>query len=219
MHSSPSNPTVFIVDDDQQMRESLVTLLEVLGFKVRAFSGPTSFHRFYCAEMPGCVLLDIRMPRQSGLALYEQLLKEGKRIPVIFITAHADVSTALTAMKTGAVEFLEKPFGREILVDRIQKAIALDAQWRRDDAKFASLSERIARLTVRERETLDLIQAGATNKSIAVKLSITERAVEMRRSAIMQKLQVRSVAEVIDICTTHRILADFRRAAAQRMAH
>ena len=210
MHSSPSNPTVFVVDDDQQMRESLITLLEVLGFKVRAFSGPASFHRFYRAEMPGCLLLDIRMPRQSGLALYEQLLKEGKRIPVIFITAQADVATALTAMRTGAVEFLEKPFGREILVDRIQKALALDAQWRRDDAKFASLSERIARLTVRERETLDLIQAGATNKSIAVKLSITERAVEMRRSAIMQKLQVRSVAEVIGISTTHRILADIR---------
>ena len=218
MPSSPSaSPTVFVVDDDQQMRESLVTLLEILDFNVHAFSAPGGFHRYYRAEMPGCLLLDIRMPRQSGLDLYEQLLKEGKRLPVIFITAHADVSTALAAMKTGAIEFLEKPFGREVLVNRIQKALALDSEWRRDDAEFAALSERVERLTLRERETLELIQAGATNKAIAVKLSISERAVEMRRSAIMRKLQVRSVAEVIDLSTTYRILADLRRAAAERI--
>jgi FixJ family two-component response regulator len=220
MLPSPStNPTVFVVDDDQQMRDSLVALLEVLDFKVHAFRAPGNFHRFYRAEMRGCLLLDIRMPRQSGLELYEQLLHEGKRLPVIFITAHADVSTAVAAMKTGAIEFLEKPFDRETLVDRVRKALALDAEWRRHDSEFAALNERIVRLTLRERETLELIQAGETNKAIAAKLSITERAVEMRRSAIMRKLQVRSVAEVIDISATHRILADLRRAAAERITH
>ena len=220
MLPSPSaKPTVFVVDDDQQMRDSLVALLEVLDFKVQAFGAPGGFHRYYRAEMPGCLLLDIHMPRQSGLELYEQLLKEGKRLPVIFITAHADVSTAVAAMKTGAIEFIEKPFDRKTLVDRVHKALALDVEWRRHDAEFAALNERIERLTSRERETLQLIQAGETNKAIAARLSITERAVEMRRSAIMRKLQVRSAAEVIDLSATHRILADLRRAAAERISH
>jgi FixJ family two-component response regulator len=215
--SPPANPTVFVVDDDQQMRDSLVALLEVFCFNVQAFSAPGGFHRFYRTEMPGCLLLDIRMPRQSGLALYEQLLQECKRLPVIFITAHADVSTAVAAMKTGAIEFLEKPFDRETLVDRIRKALALDAEWRRQDADFAALNDCIERLTPRERETLAMIQAGETNKAIAARSSLTERAVEMRRAAIMRKLQVRSVAEVVDLAATHRILADLRRADANRI--
>lgn len=212
-------PTVFVVDDDRPMRESLVALLAALAYRVEAFAAPGAFQRHYRAEMPGCLLLDVQMPRQSGLELYEQLLREGKRLPVIFITAHADVSTAVAAMKTGAIEFLEKPFDRETLVDRVQKALQLDAEWRRRDAEFASLNERVARLTPREQETLALLQAGATNKAIASQLSITERAVEMRRSAIMRKLQVRSAAEVIDLSTTHRILAELRRAAAERIGY
>src|SRR5215218_7956159 len=108
--AAPSHQTVFVVDDDQEMRDSLRALLVILGFQVTAFATPGSFHRFYRSEMPGCLLLDIRMPRQTGLELYERLLEEGKRLPVIFITAHADVGTAVAAMKTGAIEFLEKPF-------------------------------------------------------------------------------------------------------------
>jgi FixJ family two-component response regulator len=214
---SPDPPTVFVVDDDEQLRDSLCRLLEVLDFRVAAFSTPASFHRYFRADMPGCLLLDIRMPRQSGLDLYEQLLREGKRLPVIFMTAHADVSTAVAAMKTGAVEFLEKPFEREALVDRLHKALELDADWRRRDAEFAAIAERVDRLSQRDRDTLALIQAGDTNKAIAAKLSLTERAVEMRRSSIMRKLQVRSVAELIDLTATHRILADVRRAAAERL--
>jgi FixJ family two-component response regulator len=217
MCSQLVKPTVFVVDDDQQMRDSIVALLEVLEFRVQAFGSPGSFHRFYRAEMSGCLLLDIRMPRQSGLELYEQLLKEGKRLPVIFITAHADVSTAVAAMKTGAIEFLEKPFDRETLVERLRNALALDAEWRERDARFAALAERIARLTERQRETLELIRAGDTNKAIAAKLLLTERAVEMRRSSIMRKLQVRSVAELIDLTSTHRVLDDLRKAAEHRL--
>jgi FixJ family two-component response regulator len=204
---------VFVVDDDKQLLESLVALLEVLGFPVRAFSSPGSFLRHYRQEMPGCLILDIRMPRQSGLELYEQLLREGKRIPVIFITAHADVSTAVAAMKTGAIEFIEKPFDRHVLLDRIRKALALDARWRERDAQIDALDDRVARLNERERETLQLIQSGESNKSMAVKLMLTERAVEMRRSVIMRKLQVSSVAELLDLTITHRILTDLRTAA------
>lgn len=208
-----SNPTVYVVDDDQQMRDSLCALLEVLGFQVKAFSTPGSFHRYYRSEMPGCLVLDIRMPRQSGLELYEQLLEEGKRLPVVFITAHADVSTAVAAMKTGAIEFLEKPFDRETLLDRVRTALSLDAEWRAGDAHFEDIDERVARLSKRERATLAMIQAGESNKSMATKLDLTERAVEMRRSAIMRKVQVSSVAELIDLATTHRILAELRDAA------
>jgi len=209
------SPTVFVVDDDQQMLDSLEVLLEVLGFSVRPFASPSSFQRYYRPEMPGCLLLDIRMPRQDGLQLYEQLLGEGKRLPVIFITAHADVSTAVAAMKSGAIEFLEKPFDRETLVDRVRKALALDAQWRERDAAYAALEERVRRLNLRERETLEMIQAGLSNKAMAAKLFLTERAVEMRRSAIMRKLQVRSVAELADLTATHRILTELRSAAQE----
>jgi FixJ family two-component response regulator len=203
-------PTVFVVDDDEQLRESLCTLLKVLNFEVRAFSTPGSFHRYYRAEMPGCLLLDLRMPRQSGLELYEQLLSEGKRLPVIFITAHADVTSAVAAMKSGAVEFLEKPFDRETLLDRVLNALKLDAEWREQEARLNALSSRIARLSDRERETLALIQSGASNKEMASRLYVSERAVEMRRSAIMRKLQVSSVAELLDLTITHRILSDLR---------
>jgi FixJ family two-component response regulator len=215
--SETDSPTVFVVDDDEQMRESLSALLAVLNFEVRTFSTAGAFRRYYRADMPGCLLLDIRMPRQDGLSLYEQLLREGKRLPVIFITAHADVNTAVSAMKTGAIEFLEKPFARDILVNCIRKALALDESWRRQDASFQELQDRISRLTPRERETLALIQAGETNKAISARLAITERAVELRRASIMRKLQVRSAAEVIDVYATHRVLADLRSATKNRI--
>lgn len=206
-------PTVFVVDDDEQLLDSLKVLLTALGFQVRAFNSAAGFLRFYRPDMPGCLLLDIRMPRQSGLELYEQLLQDGKRLPVIFITAHADVSTAVAAMKTGAIEFLEKPFDREMLLERVRKALVLDAEWRGRDADYAAMEARIRLLNDRERETLELIQAGESNKSMAAKLFLTERAVEMRRSAIMRKLGVRTIAELFDLCITHRVLADLRQTA------
>ena len=208
-------PSVFIVDDDTPLLESLVAMLEALGFQARGFSCPASFLRYYRAEMPGCLILDIQMPRQNGLELYEQLLREGKRLPVIFITAHADVMTAVAAMKTGAIEFIEKPFDRKMLIDFTHKALKLDSQWRARDSQIAALENRVARLSDREMETLRLIQAGESNKSMAAKLLLTERAVEMRRSTIMRKLQVQSVAELLDLTITHRILTDLRQAADQ----
>jgi two-component system response regulator TtrR len=210
-------PSVFVVDDDRPLVESLVGLLEALGFQARGFSCPVSFCRYYRPEMRGCLILDIRMPRQTGLELYEQLLREGKRLPVIFITAHADVATAVAAMKTGAVELIEKPFDRKVLIDLIHNALDLDSQWRARDAQIAALEDRVARLSDREMETLRLIQAGESNKSMAAKLLLTERAVEMRRSAIMRKLQVKSIAELLDLTITHRILTDLRQATAQKV--
>jgi FixJ family two-component response regulator len=208
-----NTPTVFVVDDDGPMRESLQVLLEALGFTVRAFSSAASFHRYYRPHMPGCLVLDVWMPVQDGLELYKQLWQEGKRLPVIFITAHADVTMAVAAMKTGAIEFLEKPFDRQILQDRVGKALALDVQWRQREWEFAALEKRIMQLTSRERETLELLLAGESNKTMAAKLLLSERAVEMRRAGIMRKLRVRSVAELLDLTVTHRVLSELRQAA------
>ncbi|HVX09995.1 MAG TPA: response regulator [Pirellulales bacterium] len=201
-------PTVFVVDDDQQMRESLVMLIETMGFAAIGFPSAGAFHRYYRRRTPGCLVLDVRLPGQSGVELYEQLLREEKRLPVIFITAHADVTTAVAAMKTGAIEFLEKPFDRRTLLDRIQRGLAIDADWRRRQASFDAIDARIARLNERDRETLQLILAGESNKVMAARLYISERAVEMRRAVIMRKLGVSSLAELLDLAVTHRLLVE-----------
>lgn len=208
-------PTVFVVDDDQQMRDSLTALLDALSFPVRTFASGAEFRAHYQRDLPGCLLLDVRMPEEDGLKTYEKLLQEGHRLPVIFITAHADVTTAVAAMKTGAIEFLEKPFDRLSLLDLVRRAIALDAEWRRRDSEFDKLDEYISRLNARERETLDLLLAGESNKIIASRLYLSQRAVEMRRAAIMRKLDVDSLAQLLDLALTHRILSELRTASLQ----
>jgi FixJ family two-component response regulator len=212
-------PSVFLVDDDQQLLNSLVELLDFVGLQVRAFNSPRCFLRFYRAGMPGCLILGIRMPGQNGLDLYQQLLLEDKRIPVIFIAAHADVSMAVAAMKIGATDFLEKPFDRKTLLDRVQNALALDAEWRREDSDYSAILDRINQLSERERETLELIQAGESNKSMATRLFLSERAIEMRRAAIMKKLRVGTLAELLKLTTTHRILTELRQKALERFSH
>ncbi len=220
MNPKPAHPpTVFVVDDDCQMRDSLTALLAAMKFAARAFPSAHSFHGYYKPSMPGCLVLDVRMPVQDGLELYEQLIREGKRLPVIFITAHADVSTAVAAMKTGAIEFLEKPFERELLLLRIQKALALDANWCARDAEYKAIDNRISSLTKRELETLQLVLSGVANKTMASKLQLSERAVEMRRAAIMQKLQTRSLAELVELAITHRILGEIRQTRCGTWLH
>jgi two-component system response regulator FixJ len=213
---SPDLPTVFVVDDDRDMRDSLVTLIQALGYPVRAFASAAEFDAAHRPELSGCLVLDIRMPGESGLALYERLLLEGRTLPVIFITAHADVSTAVAAMKTGAIDFLEKPFDRRHLIEKIDKALALDAEWRRRRLRFQHLDERVGRLSRVDRETLDLLIEGAPNKSMAVRLGVTERAVELRRQRLMQRLGVHSLAELLDLTITHRVLAEVDQVARQR---
>lgn len=216
MSDKLNSPTVFVVDDDPQMRQSLSALLEAMQFQVRAFPSAASFHRFYQPQMPGVLLLDVQMPVQNGLQLYETLLQEGKRLPVIFITAHADVTTAVAAIKTGAIEFLEKPFDRNSLVDLVRKALELDSQWRKREAEFAALKQQIEQLSERDRETLELLLAGESNKTMASKLFITERAVEMRRASIMRKLKVSTLAELLDLTITYRILSELHHATDHR---
>ncbi len=197
------------------MRDSLQALLTTLGYAVHCFATPQEFLNYYQADFPGCLLLDVRMPGQTGLELYEHLVKEKKRLPVIFMTAHADVYTAVSAMKSGAIEFLEKPFDRSKLQTNIERALALDAQWRQREHQYAAIEDRIGKLRDRDQETLALLLAGHSNKVMAAKLLLSERAVEMRRASLMRKLQVDSVAELYELALTHRILSDLRQANEQ----
>lgn len=208
--TSPVPPTVFVVDDDRDMRDSLVILLRALNRPVMEFESAEAFYEFYQAPLPGCLILDIRMTGQSGLELYSALIEAGKRIPVIFMTAHATVSTAVAAMKTGAIEFLEKPFDPQTLLQKVDTALAMDATWRDSERRFQSLNELIQNLSRADRETLMMLLRGDTNKSMSLQLDITERAVELRRQRLMQRLGVRSLAELLDLTITHRVMEEYR---------
>lgn len=205
-----TTPTVFVVDDDTDLRDSLLTLLRALGHFCEGFASAEEFRASYTEPRPGCLLLDIRMPGQSGLEMYADLVHDGKRLPVIFITAHADVTTAVAAMKTGAIEFLEKPFDKVTLADRVQKALVVDRSWRESDDRYNSLDRIVQQLSPTDRETLQMILEGVPNKVMAARLLITLRAVELRRQRLMQRLGVRSVAELLEVTITHRVLAELR---------
>jgi FixJ family two-component response regulator len=190
-------PLVYIVDDDPDMRDSLHWLMKTVGIRALTFASAAEFLRDFTPNGPGCVILDVRMPGTSGLDLFEELIARGEGMPVIFITAHADVPMAVRAMKSGAVEFVEKPFNRQTLLDKVQRAIKDDSERRSRMAARANLSRRFQRLTDKEREVLELVKEGRPNKDIARHLQITPRAVELRRSSLMRKLGVRSLIELL----------------------
>lgn len=193
------HPTVFVVDDDPDVRDSFRLLLESVGIVTETFSSPYQFLEAADPDKPGCLLLDIRMPGMSGLELQRRLVARGITIPVIIITGHGDVTTAVQAMKTGAVDFLEKPPNDQVLIDRIQNAINIDLQSRRARAEQEDVGRRLSTLSSREEEVLNLIIAGKANKVIASDLKISEKTVEAHRARTMDKMQVRSTA-----FSTHR---------------
>jgi FixJ family two-component response regulator len=190
-------PTVYIVDDDPDMRDSLRWLMKTVGLRVEVYPTAPSFLEAFRPGSPGCLVFDVRMPGMSGLDLFEKLVARGEIMSVIFITAYADVPMAIRAMKSGAIEFVEKPFNRQDLLDRVQRAIKDDTERRHRFADRDALRRRLAKLTAKEREVLELIKEGQPNKAISAVLSITPRAVEMRRASLMKKLEVRTLAELI----------------------
>ncbi|QDV35734.1 response regulator transcription factor [Tautonia plasticadhaerens] len=190
-------PTVYIVDDDADLRDSLRWLMETVGLRVRAFGTAAEFLRESPPDGPGCLVFDVRMPGKSGLDLFEELVGRGEGRPAIFMTAFADVPMAIRAMKSGAVEFVEKPFNRQELLDKVQRAIDEDARRRALLVDREAIDARFRSLTEKEREVLDLIKGGLPNKAIAARLAITPRAVEMRRAGLMRKLAARSLAELL----------------------
>jgi two-component system response regulator FixJ len=199
------DPIVYIVDDDPDMLDSLRWLMKTVGLHVEVFSSAADFLRDFSPGSPGCLIFDIRMPGTSGLDLFETLVARGERMPVIFITAFADVPMAIRAMKSGAVEFVEKPFNRQRLLEKVQRAIKDDIERRRSHASREALQSRFRKLTDKEREVLELITAGRPNKAIATRLEITPRAVEMRRASLMKKLGVSSLVELLRLTIAQEV--------------
>jgi FixJ family two-component response regulator len=191
------DPTVFVVDDDPAMRASLHWLIESVGLSVVTYNNAREFLEGYDPQRPGCLLLDVRMPDMSGLDLQAELVLRKIGLPIVIITGYAEVPMALRAMKAGALDFIEKPFSDQALLECIRKAIAHDARTRRVDFQRNSISSRLNRLTVRERDVMERVIVGKSNKVIAAELKLSTKTVEAHRSHVMEKMQAESLAELI----------------------
>jgi RNA polymerase sigma factor (sigma-70 family) len=193
----PLEPTVFVVDDDEALRRGLLLLIRSKGLNVETFASAEAFLQRCDDQCTGCLILDIEMPGISGLELQERLAAQGIYLPIIILTGHADVPGAVRALQGGAIDFIEKPFKAETLLDRIRRAIQRDQANRTRLSQQATISQRFDRLTPRERQVLDLVVNGKSNKVIGIDLGISERTVELHRSRIMKKLEARSMAALM----------------------
>ena len=189
--------TVFLIDDDAGVRDSLALLLSLKGVRTLPFANAESFIETYRPEWPGCVLTDLRMPGMTGLELQAALRGRGIAVPVVVLTAHGDVATARSALKNGAFDFLEKPIDDVMLLEVLENALRVDRERRAATASRSASDERLERLTAREREILALIGAGHQNREIASELGISPRTVEVHKARIMEKLECRTLAELI----------------------
>ncbi|MGX9966156.1 response regulator transcription factor [Roseomonas sp. F4] len=190
-------PVVFIIDDDQAIRESLQSLLRSVGHEVQAHASTRDFLAAPRRDVPGCLVLDVRLPGQSGLEFQRALAQLGLPLPIIFITGHGDVPMSVAAMKAGAIEFLTKPFRDQDLLDAVHRGIALSEARRDDAAALAVLQARYATLTQREREIMTMVAAGQMNKQVAAQLNLSEITVKVHRAQAMAKMQARSLPELV----------------------
>ena len=195
-------PTVFVVDDDPAACSSLKKLLKSVNLPAETHASADEFLESYDPSRPGCLILDVRMPRVSGLDLQEVLQLSHVKIPIIFVSGHGDISMAVRAMRGGAVDFIEKPFRAQALLDRVHEAIAQDAQIRQKQSECADFEVRLALLTPREREIMDLLVAGRTAKDVGVQLDVSHKTVQVHRAHIMDKMQVRSMAVLARLAMT-----------------
>jgi len=194
LETKTKQPTVFVVDDDDAVRNSLKSLIESIGIQAETFNSVHSFLDNYNPSRQGCLVLDVRLPGMSGLELQEYLQRRGIHIPIIFLSGHSNVNIAVRTMKAGAVDFLEKPFDDQKLLDTIQKAIDLEKNARWQQQRHAMIMERIRCLSPREEEVLRLLIQGNSNKAIASKMQLSAKTIETHRAHIMQKLGVNSMA-------------------------
>lgn len=188
---------VFVIDDDASMRAAIQRLLGAVGISVETFESGQEFLKSILPEVPGCVVLDVRLPGSSGLDLQREMAEQGIQIPVIFITGHGDIPMSVQAMKAGAVEFLTKPFRDQDLLDAISQALARDRAARRQRAELAELHKHHDLLTAREREVMALVVAGLLNKQIAGELGTSEKTIKVHRGQVMQKMQADSLANLV----------------------
>jgi len=194
---SKQSPTVFIVDDDAAIRFAMQALMDSVNLNHEIFASADEFLEKVGDQRPGCLVLDIRMPGLGGLELQEELIKRQSTLPIIFITGHGDVPMAVEAMQKGAVDFIQKPFRDQELLDRIREALATDEERRESQKHHAEVSSRLERLTNREREVFDLVVTGKPNKVIAYELGVSQRTVEIHRARVMEKMQARSLADLV----------------------
>ncbi len=192
-------PTVFIVDDDPAVRDSLRWLLESMRLKVATFASAEDFLKFYTMHRIGCLILDVRMPGMSGLQLQQSLTKQKYALPIIFITGHGDIPMAVRAMQAGAMYFLEKPFEDQVLLDYVHEALVLDNDNQQARIRLAMIQARIANLTEREREVMELVIANHSNKEVASKLGVSIKTVEFHRSHMMEKMHATSLIELVSM--------------------
>lgn len=190
-------PTVFVVDDDPSLRTAVSRLIGSVGLPVRTFGSAADFLEHVSVTHPGCAVLDVRMPGASGLDLQDQLAAGGYTLPIIFVSAHADVALTVRAMRAGALQVFTKPFDDQALLDAVHEALHIDRQRRLDDFETRELLERFATLTVREREVMRLVVTGMLNKEIASELGTTEKTVKAHRGQVVHKMQAHSVPDLV----------------------
>lgn len=200
--------TVFLVDDDKAVRDSVTRMLILDGLAVEAFGHPSEFLNAYDPSKPGCLLIDLRLPQMNGLELHAELLKLGCQHPFIIITGHGNVPHATAAMREGAVDFLEKPFNQQRLLDRIHEAFRRDANHREKRAQQESIRARIDLLTPREREIMELVVNGGQTKQIARKLGIAPKTVEVHRHHITKKMQTESIAQLVRMMMEYSLVSE-----------
>jgi len=196
MNSGPT-PIVFVVDDDQAMRNSLKWLIESIGMQVKTYGSAGEFLNSYYPGRVGCLLLDVRMPGMSGLDLLAHLAREDSWLPVIMITGHGDVAMAVKAMKSGAVDFIEKPFHDGDLLTSIRNALEFEEKQRLLRSRRAEIAFRLSELTPREHEVMVMVTDGRANKEIAAVLGVSAKTVEAHRARVMDKMRARSLAELV----------------------
>ncbi|MDD2700770.1 MAG: response regulator [Sideroxydans sp.] len=197
MHSEIGQAVVCVVDDDEAMRDSIACLLDSVDLPSRQFSDANSFLEFCSPQLHGCILLDIRMPGMSGMDLLEHLKINGINLPVIIITGHGDVPLAVRALKLGAFDFVQKPFNANDLLDRVRAALLQVEQDSHKNRARNELRSHFEALTDREREIMELVVSGDSSKMIGMRLGISSRTVDIHRANIMRKLNIRTVAELV----------------------